>query len=105
MNRWGIWNPITERDGEAIRRVASILRYFAKFITSADWEPHTNSTLQYGVYASKFPLQDETFWTVVNRNSANLTGPQMNIKPKSGYHYFDVYHGTELIPDFKGFIK
>ena len=53
-NIWGIWNGITERDAEAIRRVAKIERRFAKYLVSPGWEPHT-PTVAYGVFASKFP--------------------------------------------------
>ncbi len=53
-NVWGIWNGITERDAEAIRRVAAIERAFPALLTSAEWEPHT-PTVQYGVFASRFP--------------------------------------------------
>jgi len=33
-NIWGIWNGITPRDAEALRRIYSILRYLDKFLTS-----------------------------------------------------------------------
>ena len=55
-NIWGIWNGITPRDAEAMRRVAHIERKFAPFLVSPDWEPHT-PVLQHGVYASKFPAR------------------------------------------------
>ena len=54
-NVWGIWNGITPRDAEAIRRVAKIERRFADFLVSPGWEPHT-PTIQYGVFASRWPL-------------------------------------------------
>ena len=39
-NIWGIWNQITQRDAEALRRVARIERQFADLLVSRDWEPH-----------------------------------------------------------------
>ena len=48
-NIWGIWNQITPRDAEALRRVAKIERQFAALLVSPDWEPHT-PVLHYGVY-------------------------------------------------------
>src|SRR5581483_6355344 len=33
-NIWGIWNGITERDAEAIRRVGKLERHFASYLTS-----------------------------------------------------------------------
>merc|ERR1719353_2853260 len=42
-NVWGTWNGITPYDGEAIRRVATMLRYLGKdgFLHSPEWIPHS----------------------------------------------------------------
>jgi formylglycine-generating enzyme required for sulfatase activity len=97
-NIWGIWNGITERDAEAIRRVGKVERRFAEYLVSADWEPHT-PTVQYGVFASKWPLGGRTLWTVVNRTVYNIEGPQLELPAQSGMHYFDLWHGAELTPE------
>ena len=39
-NIWGIWNEITPRDAEALRRVAYIERQFADLLISKAWEPY-----------------------------------------------------------------
>jgi hypothetical protein len=38
-NVWGIWNGITPRDGEAMRRISTLARTFDHLLTSPDWEP------------------------------------------------------------------
>jgi iron(II)-dependent oxidoreductase len=38
-NIWGIWNGITARDGEALRRIAAIERGMAPLLVSQEWEP------------------------------------------------------------------
>jgi formylglycine-generating enzyme required for sulfatase activity len=96
-NIWGIWNGITPRDAEATRRVATIERAFAPFLANPDWEPMA-PLLRYGVFASRWPLKDQTLWTIVNRNEYNLDGDQMEISSSPEMHYFDVYHGVELKP-------
>jgi formylglycine-generating enzyme required for sulfatase activity len=96
-NIWGIWNGITERDAEAIRRVAKIERRFAEFLVSPDWEPHTPS-IQYGVFASKWPRNGRTVWTIVNRTVYDIEGAQLEIPATPGMHYFDLWHGVELKP-------
>ena len=96
-NIWGIWNGITERDAEAIRRVAKMERRFARYLVSASWEPHT-PTIPYGVFASKFPLDGRTLWTIVNRTVYNVDGPQLQLPAQTGMHYFDIWHGVELKP-------
>jgi len=96
-NIWGIWNGITERDAEAIRRVAKIERQFAMFLVSGEWEPHT-PTVQYGVFASKWPRGARTLWTLVNRGAYNLEGAQLEIPSAPGMRYFDLWNGRELQP-------
>ena len=117
-NVWGTWNGITPRDGEAIRRVATMLRFFGgktwdgvqssadvDHLHSPDWEPHVPQTIQQGVFASKFPgsgasnnnNNNNNVYTVVNRGGKNTTGQQLWIPaPAPGTRVFDCYHGTEL---------
>jgi formylglycine-generating enzyme required for sulfatase activity len=96
-NLWGLWNGIPPRDGEAIRRVATVERATAPFLISQDWEPLTPS-IQFGVFASSWPVKGETVVTLVNRNEYDLTGPQMEVPYKAGMHYYDLWHGVELTP-------
>jgi gamma-glutamyl hercynylcysteine S-oxide synthase len=108
-NIFGVWNPIEERDAEALRRIATIERDFAGLLISSDWEPHT-PVLQYGVFASKFPGSGAapggealgTLWTFVNRNEFDVTGEQIRVAYTPGLHYWDVWHGTELQPKIEG---
>ncbi len=97
-NVWGIWNGINPRDAEATRRVATIERAVAPFLVSADWEP-LYPMHSFGVYASRWPLGTDTVWTIVNRNSYNVTGRQFTVPAAAGMRYFDLYHGVELHPD------
>jgi len=96
-NIWGIWNQMTPRDAETLRRISRIERRFAALLSSQDWEPHT-ATLQYGVFASKWPSSRETLWTIVNRTQYNIDGAQLRVPKRQGRRYFDVYHGVELKP-------
>jgi iron(II)-dependent oxidoreductase len=97
-NIWGIWNGISPRDAESTRRVATIERAVAAFLTSSDWEPLT-PMLPYGVFASRWPRGDETVWTIVNRNEYDVQGHEIEILAEEGMRYFDLYHGTELTPE------
>ena len=100
-NVWGIWIDINPRDAEATRRVATIERGTAHFLTSADWEPHYPMH-NYGVYASRWPNGNETVWTVVNRVGYDINGRQMDVKLTPGMRYFDLYHGVELKAETEG---
>ena len=37
---WGMYNQLTPRDSEALRRTAAILRHFGGFTQSEAWAPH-----------------------------------------------------------------
>jgi gamma-glutamyl hercynylcysteine S-oxide synthase len=100
-NIWGIWNGINPRDAEATRRVAAMERGIAPFLISPDWEP-LYPMHNFGVYASRWPLGNETAWTIVNRTGYNISGRQMEVKPAPGMRYFDLYHGVELKPETDG---
>jgi gamma-glutamyl hercynylcysteine S-oxide synthase len=100
-NVWGIWNGVTPRDGEATRRIATIERAVAPFLASPQWEPFFPMR-RYGVYASRWPLGDQTVWTIVNRNEYDVDGVQMTVPSKEGVRYFDLYHGVELKPVMEG---
>ncbi len=101
-NIWGIWNGITARDGEATRRVATIERGVAPFLTSPDWEPFY-PTKRFGVFASRWPKGNETVWTLINRNEYDVDGAQFTVPAESGgRRWFDLYHGVELTPVRQG---
>jgi formylglycine-generating enzyme required for sulfatase activity len=100
-NVWGIWIGINPRDAEATRRVATIERAVAPFLVSPNWEP-LYPMRTFGVYASRWPLGQDTVWTIVNRNGYEIAGRQMDVPVTPGMRYFDLYHGVELKPQIDG---
>ncbi len=100
-NVWGIWNGITERDGEATRRMATMERGVAAFLVSPGWEPYY-PTHRYGVFASRWPVNGQTVWTMVNRNEYDVSGREISVPAEDGVRYFDLYHGVELTPEKEG---
>ncbi len=100
-NMWGIWNQITPRDAEALRRVSRIERAFAELLVSKDWVPF-QPTMQHGVFASVFPGAGRTLWTLVNRNEFDISGPQIRVPSAGGRRYYDLWHGVEIQPDKDG---
>jgi len=100
-NVWGIWNQMTDRNAEALRRTATIERSMASLLTSPAWEPHF-PTQQFGVFASRWPAEQETLWTLVNRNAYDTAGRQLLVAYKANARYFDLWHGVELTPQREG---
>lgn len=100
-NVWGLWNGLTPRDAETLRRIATIFRRFAPLLVSADWEPY-QPTLQRGAFASRFPGDGATLWTLVNRHESALDGEQLALPHRDGTRYLDVWNGSELTPAVRG---
>jgi hypothetical protein len=99
-NVWGIWNQLTDRDQEAIRRVATIEREFPDLLVSQGWEPHTPTIQNGSVFASRWPGDgSQTLWTLVNRSTTATTGDQLTVPDEAGLHYYDVWNGVELQPN------
>lgn len=96
-NIWGIWNQLTPRDSEAVRRVATIERAYSNLLVNSDWEPHVQ-TVSFGIFASKWPDNSRTLWTIVNRNHYPVVGEQLRVPAEQGARYFDLWHGVEIIP-------
>jgi formylglycine-generating enzyme required for sulfatase activity len=96
-NLWGFWNGFSPRDAEAVKRFTRIERATADLLASPDWEPHW-PVLQPGVFASRFPSQDRTLWTFVNRNPVDVDGEQLSLPVDPAVRYYDLWHGREMTP-------
>ncbi len=99
-NIWGIWNELTARDRMALRRTAAILRSFPVLLTSREWQPFWPAE-QSGVFASAFPGESQTLWTMVNRNEHDVAGKQLTVAHADGARYFDLWSGVELSPELR----
>jgi iron(II)-dependent oxidoreductase len=98
---WGIWNEMTPRDSETFRRVRKIYHQVDPLLVSKDWEPHTPGLLQQGIYASRWPDEGQTLWTIINKNEYDVGGEQLQVPYKAGTKYYDLWHGVELTPAVK----
>ncbi|PCI32527.1 MAG: sulfatase-modifying factor protein [Alphaproteobacteria bacterium] len=96
-NVWGIWNQLTPRAGETLRRISKIERKFSPLMVSQDWEPYA-ATLQFSVFATAFPSDKMTLWTVINRNEYEVAGDQLAVPHRAGRRYYDIWNGVELSP-------
>lgn len=100
-NVWGIWNRFTARDAESLRRISAIYRAFPEAPTSRDWRPYER-TLQRGVFASRFPGERRTLWTLVNRHESDADGEQLRLPNVAGTRWIDAWNGIELAPRIDG---
>ena len=96
-NIWGIWNQFTPRAGETLRRIATIFRKFNALLVSPHWEPYV-LTYHQGVFATRFPGEKASLWTVVNRNEYHIKAEALEVDHQEGAVYLDVWNGTPLEP-------
>jgi len=111
-NVWGLWNGLTERDAEALRRVSALLHEFSRLVQHPGlfW-PHFPivQDLESAIYASMFTgdrpedvVDSERLWLLVNRDTEqgqhsliklpcdNMLGGPSEVK------LFDVYSGKQI---------
>jgi len=96
-NVFGFVNRFTPRDAETLRRVAMIQRFFAALIANSDWRPYER-TLQAGIFASRFPGERRTLWTLINRQEHAIEGEQLAVPHVTGTRYYDVWNGVAIEP-------
>eukprot|EP00486_Rosalina_sp_Unknown_P008782 CAMPEP_0201589924 /NCGR_PEP_ID=MMETSP0190_2-20130828/172184_1 /ASSEMBLY_ACC=CAM_ASM_000263 /TAXON_ID=37353 /ORGANISM="Rosalina sp." /LENGTH=962 /DNA_ID=CAMNT_0048045033 /DNA_START=27 /DNA_END=2915 /DNA_ORIENTATION=+ len=120
-NVWGCWNGITPRDGEAIRRAGTIMRYFGNrannpmaqnFTQDLGWLPFVpviDSTNAGAVFASQFTVQNGTdnqqvLFLMVNRVNKDISNMAITFKNTftvSTINAYDCYYGKALTPTMK----
>lgn len=115
LMRRGTWNGITQRDGEQIRRLRTLMRFLGGrgYLQSSEWLPHSGTTYPDALFSSYWPLLTDgdargqpssAAWTVIGRGDGQLPSydkhPTLtNIpSPPAGviWHYFDLWTGKEL---------
>jgi formylglycine-generating enzyme required for sulfatase activity len=100
---WGIWNQLTPRDAEAVRRIAMIYRAVPELLVSPEWQPHVPTPQREGgIYASRFPGEKQTLWLLVNRSDRDAQGEQLQVPAAAGMRYYDLWRGVELKPAVSG---
>lgn len=100
-NIWGIWNGLTDRDAETLRRTATIERAMAEVLISPQWEPFA-PTLQEGVFATRFPLEDRTLWLLINRTDHSVYGAQLSLSGEGEATFLDLWNGSQLSSSRRG---
>lgn len=76
---WGEWNGISVKDGETMRRIFSILRFFQRHVSSCGYRPFfevkvQNATAAVEAKATLFPLKEGSeFLLTVISNTASPT--------------------------------
>nr|AIG55402.1 secreted protein [Thraustotheca clavata] len=100
-NIWGIWNGMTVREIETLKRTMMINQQFAFAIPSLQWTPHIPD-LPKDLHASKFPVEISklTFYTIICTNNQVYDGPMSLVLDEfldaSNVAVYDLYYGQKL---------
>lgn len=94
---WSIWNQLTPRDAETVRRISTIERAMSAQLASAEWQPNL-FTHPFGVYASRWPAAHSTLWTIVNRNAYAVDEELFDTPFVEHARYYDLWRGIEVHP-------
>ena len=110
-NIWGMFNKVTPRDGETLRRVSTMLRHYGDLLSSPDfvtaWTPHAPHSLHNGVYVSRWSNATVTLLHIVNRDAGNLVADEkkpivtMPCVGGADERFFDIWNGHELTGQVK----
>lgn len=105
---WVVWQDIfglvlTYAPDEAalLKKCRTILRQHRQALWSAQPTPLI-PTLVAGVYANEFPGCSKRLWTFYNENQQIVNGRILQIKPRPGCHYVDVWNEREVEVDGEG---
>lgn len=111
-NVWGLWNGLTERDAEAVRRVGALLRQFSHLVQHPGlYWPHVPIVqgLESIIYASMFTGdnsngQPERLWFLINRDLEQAQSDRLELPcdelwlvSPDEVQLFDVYHGRRIM--------
>uniref|UniRef100_A0A7S2RS12 Sulfatase-modifying factor enzyme-like domain-containing protein n=1 Tax=Mucochytrium quahogii TaxID=96639 RepID=A0A7S2RS12_9STRA len=103
-NVWGIYIAMSKRADAAVKRVYTILRYFAKEVTSGYWQPYAKmlNPPSSAIFASSFTENDASsiLWTVV-KDSKNAAKAILQVDIEPEFVFIDIYHGMMLTPSCK----
>jgi iron(II)-dependent oxidoreductase len=95
----GIWNGLSQRDGEILRRISLVYHAIPEFPRSPGWEPYSPNLQTKDVYTSRWPLPfSGTVWTVVNRGDDVKRGPLLEVEYFLGQRFYDLWTGEEIHP-------
>lgn len=75
---FGVWVGWSRRDAATVRRMVTVQRAAGDLLLEGEWTPLAGLAPEAeaaGVYASRWELDGVTLWTLVNRGSAEYTGP------------------------------
>ncbi|KAE9041334.1 hypothetical protein PR002_g4503 [Phytophthora rubi] len=104
-NVWGIWNAMTEREDETVKRMFAILRKFGAIVSTGEWTPYYAMTSD-GLYASEFSFEKsgQALYMVISTMQNTTTYELSLTEAQSGedVRVFDVYHGVELQKQTEG---
>lgn len=105
---WVVWQDIfglvltyAPEEAALLKKCATLLRQHRAALWCSAPTPLVE-TLAVGVYANQFPGEQKRLWTFYNANEHAVDAPVIQVTPRPGCHFVDIWHGREVIPDAAG---
>lgn len=104
-NVFGSWVGWNASDRATLRAILPVQRRFAGHFAEGRWTPLADApATERGsptTFASRFELDGETLWTIVNRALAPYHGVVLETQDRRGYRWFEMTTGRELRPEVR----
>jgi sulfatase modifying factor 1 len=102
-NVFGSWVGWNASDRATLRAMLPVQRRFARHFAEGRWTPLADAPATERnppkTFASRFELDGETLWTIVNRTAALYEGVVLDTTERPGCRWFEVTTGRELRPE------
>lgn len=105
---WVVWQDIfglvltyAPEEAALLKKCATLLRQHRSALWCSAPTPLVE-TLAAGVYANSFPGEHKRLWTFYNTNDQVVDAPVLQVTPRPGCHFVDIWHGYELTQNAEG---
>ncbi|HOX39265.1 MAG TPA: SUMF1/EgtB/PvdO family nonheme iron enzyme [Candidatus Brocadiia bacterium] len=100
-NVFGSWNPWSQADKAALRRMAPILRRYANLLAGGRWLPCFPAARK-GVLASCWEGDGARLWTIANEKGVRGRTDILDLEAGEGESFFDLLRGEKLETQIQG---
>jgi sulfatase modifying factor 1 len=104
-NVFGTWVGWNASDRAVLRAMLPVQRQFARHFAAGRWTPLADAPAtergSNGTFASRFELDGESLWTIVNREAAPHQGIVLETEERRGRRWFELTTGRELHPEVR----
>lgn len=84
-----------------LSRTSRILREHSSLFTQGRFTPLV-ATRNDSIWANEWASQNKKVFTILSLKPEGFYGPLVEVKPRKGFHFVDVWHHEEVMPEKRG---